>query len=153
VTTLGRAVYVACVYLRQNIVQEVIAEFCDISQPSVSRVIGELVPVVGAVLDDFVPTEDDAAEMVQGTTCLVDGTLTPCWSYKDHPELWNKKHRTTGFNVQIMSLSNGTAVYISEPLPGSTHDITAFRSTYAAMPLTLAIKLGVSRSLDCGAGR
>src|SRR4051794_33348065 len=25
----------------------------------------------------------------EGQVCLVDGTITPCWSYGEHPELWS----------------------------------------------------------------
>jgi hypothetical protein len=31
----------------------------------------------------------------RGRVVLVDGTLAPCWSYAEHPELWNGKHQTT----------------------------------------------------------
>jgi hypothetical protein len=64
--------------------------------------------------------------------CLVDGTITPCWSYADHQELWSRKHGTTGFNAQLVCLLNGGAVYISDPLPGSTHDATAVNQTPVA---------------------
>ena len=42
--------------------------------------------------------------MVNGRVCLVDGTITPCWSYDDHDELWSRKHGTTGFNAQLICL-------------------------------------------------
>jgi hypothetical protein len=47
-----------------------------------------------------------------------------CWSYADHAELWIRKHGITGFTVQLVSLLDGTPVYVSEPLPGNTHDKT-----------------------------
>jgi DDE superfamily endonuclease len=87
------------------------------------------VPLVKSVLEEFVPSAADAIEIVQGRVVLVDGTLTPCWSYEEHQELWNKKHKTTGFNTQLISLLDGTAVWISGPLPGKTHDAKALRET------------------------
>jgi hypothetical protein len=54
--------------------------------------------------------------MVKGRACLVDGTITPCWSYGDHPELWSRTHGTTGFNARPLSLLGGTAIYISDPI-------------------------------------
>ncbi|MDQ1292822.1 MAG: hypothetical protein QG608_702 [Actinomycetota bacterium] len=60
---------------------------------------------------------------------LVDGTITPCWSYEDHPGPWSRKHATTGFNAQLLSLLDGTPVCISDPLPGKTHDAKAFTHT------------------------
>jgi hypothetical protein len=61
--------------------------------------------------------------------CLVDATITPCWSYSDHRELWSRKHGTTGFTAQLVSLLDGGAVYISDLLPGKTHDAKAFTET------------------------
>ena len=85
-----------------------------------------------SVLEEFVPSAVDAIETVKGRIVLVDGTLTPCWSYEDRQELWNKKHKITGFNVQLISLLDGTAAWISGPLPGKTHDAKAFKETGAA---------------------
>jgi DDE superfamily endonuclease len=75
-----------------------------------------------------------AASTVGGATPMWSSplfllTITPCWSYEDHKELWSRKHGTTGFNAQLVSLLNGEPVYISGPLPGKTNDITAFRET------------------------
>jgi hypothetical protein len=64
--------------------------------------------------------------------CLVDGTITPCWSYEDHHELWSRKHGTTGFNAQLLCLLNGDVIYISDPLPGCTYDAKAFATTPVA---------------------
>ena len=78
------------------------------------------------------PDAAEAIEIVRGRVVLVDGTLAPCWSYAEHPELWNGKHKTTGFNAQLISLLDGTAVWISGPLPGKTHDARSFTDTGAA---------------------
>lgn len=126
---LDRAVEIACMYLRQNSTQEFLGDLRDISQPTVSRIVTDLVPIIKTELMEFVPTEQEALEMVQGKVCLVDGTITPCWSYDDHDELWSRKHGTTGFNVQLACLLDGYAVYISDPLPGRTHDAKAFTTT------------------------
>jgi len=39
------------------------------------------------------------------------------------------KHHRAGHNPQILTDQAGEIFYISEPLPGSTHDITAIRNT------------------------
>jgi hypothetical protein len=129
---LYRAVEVACMYLRQNGTQEFIGDLRGISQPTVSRIVTVLVPVVKAVLEEFVPDVRDAIGMAQGRVVLVDGAITPCWSYAEHPELWSRKKGTTGFNAQLVSLLDGTAVYVSDPLPGKTHDAAAFTETPVA---------------------
>jgi hypothetical protein len=130
---LYHAVEIACMYVRHNNTQEFLGDLRGLSQPTVSRIITVLVPVIKAVLEEFVPTAEDAIGMVAGRVCLVDGTITPCWSYADHRELWSRKHGTTGFNAQLVSLLDGAAIYISDPLSGNTHDATAFAETPVAM--------------------
>jgi hypothetical protein len=129
---LYQAVQIACMYLRQHGTQEFLGDLHDTSQPTISRSVTKLVPIVKAVLEEFVPDAKEAIELVQGRVCLVDGTITPCWSYADHPELWNRKHGTTGFNVQLVSLLNGYVIYVSDPMDGRTHDAKAFTETPVA---------------------
>jgi len=129
---LYRAAEIACIYLRQNATQEFIADMHDVSQPTISRYVQMLVPVIEAVLAEFVPSAADAIEMTQGRVCLVDGTITPSWSYREHEELWSRKHGTTGFNVQVIGLLSGDVIFISDPLPGSVNDVTAYGMTPVA---------------------
>lgn len=126
------AVEIACMYLRHNGTQEFLGDLRSTSQPTVSRYIQALIPHIVAVLEQFVQDPVEAIQVVNGRACLVDGTITPCWSYADHPELWSRKHGTTGFNVQVVSLLDGEPVYISDPLPGKIHDATAFTETPVA---------------------
>ena len=60
---------------------------------------------------------------------VLDGTLVPCWWWKTLETLCSGKHHRAGYNLQILTDQAGEIFYISEPLPGSTHDITAIRST------------------------
>lgn len=129
---LYQAVEVSCMYLRQDATQEFIGGMRYTSQPTISRYVTELAPIVKAVLEEFVPSAEEAIEMVKGRVVLVDGTVTPCWSCEEHQELWNEKHKTTGFNAQLLSILGGTAAWISGPLPGKTHDARAFNETGAA---------------------
>jgi hypothetical protein len=123
---LYQAVEVACMYIRHNCTQEFLGDLRGISQPTVSRIITKLVPVVKAVLEEFVPDAKEAIELVKGRVCLVDGTITPCWSYRDHDELKSRKKGITGFNAQFICLLDGSPVYISDPLNGSVHDCVAY---------------------------
>src|SRR6266487_4539481 len=83
---LYKAVEAACMYLRQNAAQEFIGDVRDTSQPTISRYLAVLVPLVKSVLGEFVPSAAVAIEVVKGRVVLVDGTLTPCWSYEKHQE-------------------------------------------------------------------
>jgi hypothetical protein len=130
--SLYEAAEIACMYIRQNVTEEFLGDLRHVSQSTVSRIVTVLVPIVKSVLQEFVPSAADAIEMVRGRICLVDGTIAPCWSYEDHRELWSRKHGTTGFNAQLICVLNGNPVYISEPLPGKSHDVAAFRETPVA---------------------
>jgi hypothetical protein len=105
------AVEIACMYLRQNGPQEFLGDLRGVSQPTVSRIVAKLVPAVKAVLEEFVPDAKDAIEMVKGRVCLVDGTITPCWSYSGHDELWSRKKIPPGSTRNLSACS--TAIQFS----------------------------------------
>jgi hypothetical protein len=136
---LYRAVEIACMYIRHNCTQEFLGDLVGVSQSTVSRIVAKVVPAVESVLGEFVPDPKQAIKLVKGKVCLVDGTITPCWSYASHRELWSRKHGTTGFTAQLISLLDGTAIYISDPLPGSTHDKKAFDETATAAIISKAL--------------
>lgn len=120
-------------------VQEVLGEFFEVSQPTVSRIITDLTPVVAEVLDQFIP---NAAEATHGRVVLVDGTLVPCWSWAGHRDLYSGKHKTTGHSLQVLANLGGDIVYISQPQVGSMHDVEAFRQTGLADILDLSNTIG-----------
>ena len=79
---LRNAVVVTLTYLRRNRVQAEIAEACGVSQPTISRAISAVTPLLIKALSDFVPLAD---ELAGGTYYIIDGTLLPCWSWRAHP--------------------------------------------------------------------
>jgi DDE superfamily endonuclease/Helix-turn-helix of DDE superfamily endonuclease len=116
---LFKSVVVALTYMRRNRVQVELAETYNVSQPTISRVIKNMTPVLGAIYVEYVPTADDLDDREQ---CIVDGTLLPCWSWADHPELYSAKHKTTGMNVQVACTLSGELAWISDAIDGSRHD-------------------------------
>ncbi len=110
---------VTLTYMRRNRVQAEIAESYGVSQPTISRAISAITPLLMNVLLDFVPTAD---ELDPRACYIVDGTLLPCWSWATHPELYSGKHKTTGMNVQVACTITGRLAWISDPFPGSRHD-------------------------------
>jgi hypothetical protein len=75
---LRNALNVTLTYLRRNRVQEEIAEDYGVSQPTISRAISAITPLLVQVLMEYVPTADRLAD---GRQYVVDGTLLPCWSW------------------------------------------------------------------------
>lgn len=116
---LRNALIITLKYLRRNRVQAEIAEDYGVSQPTISRAISAITPLLVNVLIEYVPTADD---LRPGACYLVDGTLLPCWSWRPHPELYSGKHKTTGMNVQVACTIDGRLAWISDPIPGSRHD-------------------------------
>jgi DDE superfamily endonuclease/Helix-turn-helix of DDE superfamily endonuclease len=116
---LLNALTVTLAYLRRNRVQAEIAEDYGVSQPTISRAISAITPLLVNVLLEYVPTAD---ELGHGTCYIVDGTLLPCWSWSANPGLYSGKHKTTGMNVQVACTIDGRLAWISDPVPGSRHD-------------------------------
>lgn len=121
---LFKSVAVTLCYLRRNHVQQELAELFGASQATISRTIARYVPILGELLADWVPTVEDLDPQDQ---LIIDGTLLPCWSWAEHPELWSGKHRTTGVNVQVACTLGGDLAWVSDPTPGKTHDASALR--------------------------
>ena len=107
-------------YLRRNRVQCELAETYGVSQPTISRAIVAVTPLLARALARFVPVAED---LVAGRQYIVDGTLLPCWSWADHPGLYSGKHKPTGMNVQAGCTLDGELVWISDPLEGARHDV------------------------------
>jgi hypothetical protein len=123
---LFTAVVVTLTYLRRNRVQIELAETYGVSQPTISRAVASLTPVLGRVLADYVPVAEDLDERSQ---YIVDGTLLPCWSWAGHRELYSGKHKTTGLNVQVACRLDGTLAWISDTVDGCRHDSFALNES------------------------
>jgi hypothetical protein len=136
--TLREAIIVASGYSRQNIIEDVWAEIFDTSQPTISRIITEITPLIEKATAEFRPTAEQAKAAVRGQTVLVDGFLAPSWSWREAPELWSGKHKTTGFNGQVISNLAGDIVFLSEPVTGHSHDMTALSETETAEVIAAA---------------
>jgi hypothetical protein len=120
--TLRQAVKATVMYFRTNVTEEVIAELLFVDQSTISRVISDLEGVIAVVLDEYVP---DLAEEMDGRVGVVDGSLCPCWSWADAPELYSGKRKTTGHAHQFVCDLSGDLLHVSDPVPGKTHDAKA----------------------------
>ncbi len=116
---LHDALTVTLTYLRRNRVQQEIAEDYGVSQPTISRAISAITPLLVQVLLEYVPTADG---LVGGRQFIVDGTLLPCWSWAARPDLYSGKHKTTGMKVLVACTLDGHLSWISDPVPGKRHD-------------------------------
>ncbi|WP_433600729.1 transposase family protein [Nocardia sp. CA-135953] len=115
-------VCVTLMYLRRNRTQFELAEQYETSQPTISRAISCITPWLDRVLVPEVPV---AEELSLDEQYIVDGTLLPCWSWVDRPELYSGKRKTTGVNVQVVCDVYGRLRWVSDPVDGCRHDSAA----------------------------
>jgi hypothetical protein len=123
---LFRSMVITVTYLRRNHVQAELGEYHGVSQATVSRAVSALTPWIADVLREVVPVAEDLSASEH---YIVDGTLLTCWSWASHPELYSGKHHTTGLNVQVVCDLQGRLRWVSDPTPGSRHDIAALRDS------------------------
>jgi len=116
---LYKSVVIALTYMRRNRAQQELAETYGTSQPTVSRANSRITARLAIVLAPFVPAAED---LDPGTQYIYDGTLLPCWSWREHRDLYSGKHKTTGKNVQVACDLYGQLAWISDPVDGSRHD-------------------------------
>ena len=120
------SVQITMLYLQEeNLRQQTIASIFDTSQPTISRAINNVLNVLDVVL----PPPPQPKDLHPQRLYVLDGTLVPCWWWKNARNLYSGKHHRAGHKLQVLTDQAGEIFYISEPLPGSTHDITAIRNT------------------------
>lgn len=81
---------------------------------------------------------------------MIDGSLCPCWSWADAPELYSGKHRTTGHVHQFVADLSGELMHISDPLPGKTHDAKAIRKVGLTDVFGAETAIGDKGYVGCG---
>ncbi len=58
---------------------------------------------------------------------VIDGTLIPLDRVAADRPFYSGKHRRHGMNLQVIASPDGEIVWVSGPLPGAVHDLTAAR--------------------------
>jgi hypothetical protein len=116
--SLVYAVETTVIYLRRDHVQDVIGEFYEVSQATISRTISILTPLVRAATAREIPIEEQVKGRIAGRVVLLDGTLAPVWSWAGRRGLWAGKHKTTGMNFQVVTDTFGQVITITRPIEG-----------------------------------
>ena len=116
---LRNALTATLTYMRRNRIQAEIAEAYGVSQPTVSRAISAITPLLMNVLLDFVPTAD---ELTPGRVTSWTARCCRAGPGSLTRNLYSGKHKTTGMNVQVVCTIDGRLAWISDPLPRSRHD-------------------------------
>jgi hypothetical protein len=127
ILSLRESIIVTLLYIRQNLIEEVIADLFGVSQVVISGRIAKLTPLIAQATEEFRPDADEAKQVTNGRMVLVDGTLWPCWSWEAAPEMWAGKYKTTGHGSIIISDEFGDIIFVSDPAPGCDHDMTKLK--------------------------
>jgi len=103
----------------------------------ISRTITVVTRIIARTLKPMLTTVE---EVPHGSVYIIDGTLLPCWSWKDQPDLRSGKHKRTGLNLQVLVSLAGHLQWASDPLPGGyprRQGDRHFRSPEGDRPLQL----------------
>lgn len=117
------------IYLRHNLSQALLAELFGCSQPTVSRLIGRLGPVITAVLT---PHAEQVAAQQLRSTVRVDGFLAPTGDRRTDTYtsgMYSGKRHRCGFNIQVVGSAYGRLVLVGAPQPGAMHDAKAWHAS------------------------
>jgi hypothetical protein len=136
---LYKSTVVALAYMRGNRIEAELGETFEVSQPTISRAVTGVTPMLAKVLEQFVPTADDLDESTQ---YIVDGTLLPCWSWAVAPELYSGKRKTTGMNVQVAATLDGRLAWVSDAVEGRRHDTYCLKESEVLVTLDPANWIG-----------
>jgi hypothetical protein len=68
-----------------------------------------------------------AAKKAGHAFVVIDGTLIPIDRVAADRPFYSGKHRRHGMNLQVISSPAGEILWVSGPLPGAAHDLTAAR--------------------------
>ncbi|MFE4868217.1 transposase family protein [Streptomyces sp. NPDC056682] len=136
---LDKPVVLMLFLLRQNLVQEAAADLFGVFQAAVSWRRAALLPMVEKVLAAHLPDPAEASADV----VLIDGTtLVTTWDWaSEGTTMFSGKHRDTGFNLQVAAPLAGDLLAVSDPVPGSRHDMHAWR--HSGFPKAFAEREGM----------
>jgi hypothetical protein len=121
----GQALLVLA-YLRKGDPFAELAAGFGVSTATAWRYVNETVALLAA----RAPKLRRALRDAQGAGCayvVLDGTLIPIDRVAADRPFYSGKHRKHGINLQVIASPAGDIIWVSGPLPGAVHDLTAAR--------------------------
>jgi hypothetical protein len=124
--TPGRQALLVLAYLRKGETFAELAAGFGIGTATAWRYVREAVTLLAArspKLRRALATAKDAGHAY----LVIDGTLIPIDRVAADRPFYSGKHRRHGMNLQVIASPGGEIVWVSGPLPGAVHDLTAAR--------------------------
>lgn len=122
----GQQALLVLVYLRKGEPFVQVGAGFDVSTTTCWRYVNETVNLLAA----RAPRLRDAVRKAKRdgmAYVIIDGTLIPIDRIAADRPFYSGKHKRHGVNVQVIASPDGTILWVSDELPGSTHDTAAAR--------------------------
>lgn len=118
-----RRVLVVLVWLRTNLTERGLAVIFGVSQPTVSRIIDDLLPLLAGAHENVMPAGPEHV--------FLDGTLIPV---HDQSRTAKAKNYRRSINAQIACTHQRRVCYVGTAWPGNRNDIVVARETVPQGP-------------------
>lgn len=145
--TPGEQALLVLAHLRCGDTLAQLAGSFDVGTTTVYRYVGEAI----SVLAEQAPGLATAlTSRWRHPVTILDGTLIPSQRVHALPEArgwYSGKHKRYGVNIQALTSGDGSLLWVSDALPGATHDLTAARHHQI---IATAAELGVEVLADKG---
>jgi hypothetical protein len=122
----GRQALLVLAYLRKGETFAELAAGFGVSTATAWRYAGETVRLLAGRAPGL-RTALRAASKARHAYVVIDGTLIPVDRLAADRPFYSGKHRKHGMNLQVIASPAGEILWVSGPLPGATHDLTAAR--------------------------
>jgi hypothetical protein len=122
----GRQALLVLAYLRKGETFAELAAGFGIGTATAWRYVGETVALLAARSPKLRQALTGAAKAGHAYV-VIDGTLIPIDRVAADRPFYSGKHRRHGMNLQVISSPAGDILWVSGPLPGAVHDLTAAR--------------------------
>ena len=122
----GRQALLVLAYLRKGETFAELAAGSGIGTATAWRYVTETVALLAARAPKLRQALRDARKAGHAYQ-VIDGTLIPIDRVAADRPFYSGKHRKHGMNLQVIASPDGDIVWVSGPLPGAVHDLTAAR--------------------------
>jgi hypothetical protein len=122
----GRQALLVLAYLRKGETFAELAAGFGVGTATAWRYVTETVALLAARSAKLAKALRDAQHAGHAFV-VIDGTLIPIDRVAADRPFYSGKHRRHGMNLQVISAPDGEILWVSGPLPGAVHDLTAAR--------------------------
>jgi hypothetical protein len=147
----GQQALLVLAHLRKGETLAALAAGFGVGTATAWRYVTETVRLLAARAPKLTPALH-AAKQAGHAFVIIDGTLIAIDRVARDRPFYSGKHRRHGMNLQVISTPDGEILWVSGPLPGSAHDLTAARIWGIVRELAAAGLITLGDKAYIGAG-